>query len=344
MICPLCRYNEANKPNTHYLTDSIIRTALNLEGSNVRESGFYFTVETGNPFFDFNFQRATPIIAVENALGRDANENEIAEAKRRLYSVDKVFCSDCETRFTEIEAAFIANVLPSFRNSNLSGRSFVTIDNIRLARTFFYLQIWRSAICESIFALSEEIKESLRIDILRYRDGGEPSLFPMLITYLETLGGAFQFTNNLVGYTDDIAPRLILFNDFVIQFFSRIDQVRFFDFHGLNSPQDYMQMLNFGEDAFRVKIIHDQERLQFRSNVLRKEVVKGKMRYFEDRFVTAFNWIFGLYPPAVLVSRFLQYFVAGGEDDLLRYGRNGVGLAIMTFLIAEFPHRFPGGR
>ncbi|MBK8657107.1 MAG: hypothetical protein IPN20_25120 [Haliscomenobacter sp.] len=39
-ICALCAKNEANKKNTHYLTDGIIRSCLNEDGSNVREKGF----------------------------------------------------------------------------------------------------------------------------------------------------------------------------------------------------------------------------------------------------------------------------------------------------------------
>ena len=38
-LCKLCSQREADKKNTHYLTDSIIRTCLNKDGSNIREQG-----------------------------------------------------------------------------------------------------------------------------------------------------------------------------------------------------------------------------------------------------------------------------------------------------------------
>ena len=81
MICALCNKNEANKKNTHYLTDSIIRTCLNYKGDNEREKGYYFDLSNVNPFVEFNFQRETPYEVLKAALGREPNEEEINAAK-----------------------------------------------------------------------------------------------------------------------------------------------------------------------------------------------------------------------------------------------------------------------
>ena len=48
---------EANKKNTHYLSDGIIRKCLNIGGTNERERGYYFDISNENPFVEFNFQR-----------------------------------------------------------------------------------------------------------------------------------------------------------------------------------------------------------------------------------------------------------------------------------------------
>lgn len=68
-ICKFCQINQANKKNTHYLTDAIIRTCLNIEGSNNREKGLYFAVNSGNPFIEVNFQRLDEQ-TIEDAIGR----------------------------------------------------------------------------------------------------------------------------------------------------------------------------------------------------------------------------------------------------------------------------------
>ena len=75
-ICKLCQEREANKKNTHYLTDAIIRTCLNLGGVNDREKGLYFALDNSNPFIDFNFQRLDEL-TLESTIGRKPTEDEI---------------------------------------------------------------------------------------------------------------------------------------------------------------------------------------------------------------------------------------------------------------------------
>jgi len=61
MICALCKNREADKKNTHYLTDGIIRSCLNQDGSGDREKGFYFDLSNKSSYVEFNFQRETSV-------------------------------------------------------------------------------------------------------------------------------------------------------------------------------------------------------------------------------------------------------------------------------------------
>ncbi len=135
MICKLCGIKEANKKNTHYLTDSIIRSCLNVDGVNQREKGFMFNVSNRKVFMEFNFQRETPISSVESALGREPSEDEIEKAKQNAYSVDYVFCSSCEDIFTDIESVFVNEILPQLRGKDLTGIKEVRFqDNILITQ------------------------------------------------------------------------------------------------------------------------------------------------------------------------------------------------------------------
>jgi hypothetical protein len=120
-LCALCRKAEPDKTNTHYLTDAIIRTCLNHDGTNGREQGLYFDVSSDSPFIDFNFQRGTSVTKLEERLGRSATEEEIEKAKQIPFSVDHVFCTNCEKIFTEIENKFTQNILAKHRSVNLDG-------------------------------------------------------------------------------------------------------------------------------------------------------------------------------------------------------------------------------
>jgi hypothetical protein len=216
-ICALCQNKEANKTNTHYLTDGIIRSCLNLDGSQDREKGFYFDLSNNSAYWEFNFQRKTSIKKLEESLGRLPTDDEIEKAKQVPFSVDFIFCNDCENIFTSIESNFMDIILPKFRNSDLSKIESLSFSETKLIRLFFYIQIWRSSICEEIIDLSKSVSESLRQIILNHESISDLDLkdFPLTITYLETTGDRREYTTNVVGFTNDTNPLLIFMNDFI---------------------------------------------------------------------------------------------------------------------------------
>lgn len=68
MLCALCQENEADKTNTHYLIDGIIRRCLNEDGVNIRGKEFMFERIQQTPFLDFKFQQATSQKALLDAF------------------------------------------------------------------------------------------------------------------------------------------------------------------------------------------------------------------------------------------------------------------------------------
>ena len=70
MICALCKLEKEPKSNTHFLTDAIIRSSLNIDGGKIRERGLYFSCSNDSPYIEFNFQRDTPVTKLEKAINR----------------------------------------------------------------------------------------------------------------------------------------------------------------------------------------------------------------------------------------------------------------------------------
>ncbi len=325
MICELCKEREANKKNTHYLTDSIIRTCLNLDGANEREAGYYFDVSNNTPFVDFNFQRGTSIPKLEESLGRQATEEEIEKAKEIPFSVDYVFCSHCEDIFTSIETPFIETILPQFRQSNLTGTNQIELAQNRIAKLFFYLQVWRTAICEDVYNLSEDTMESLRLTILNSDsiDNCDIPNFPFHITYLQTVGDASAYTNNFVGCTSDRNPNIIFMNDFVIQFFEAENLIRTIEFYGLNQSNDLEQFINTNNDRVNVKVLPNQSRLDLVGRINREEKVQKSISYFVETFAKQWFIIFGGFPNQYLTQEYLEFISAGGFD-ILKYTQESI--------------------
>jgi len=84
MKCKLCRNREADKTNTHYLTDAIIRPCLNPDGGNGREEGVYFDLEYSK--IESNFQRNSSIDKVDNYFVIITNSWKKIKSKKVLLA------------------------------------------------------------------------------------------------------------------------------------------------------------------------------------------------------------------------------------------------------------------
>lgn len=291
MKCLLCGLNEATKKNTHYLTDAIIRTALNAEGGNSRETGLHWGLSTAKAGTDFGFQRSTAIAKLEEILGRSPTDEEIAQAiANTAFSVDDHFCPSCEDHFGKIEVPFIRDVLPRFREVDLTGVQELRIEDVRIFRAFFLMQVLRSALCDEMFNMSDKVLDDLKQLVLGFEtvDVAEFTKYPLLITYLQTMGGPAAYTENQVSFAVNKESQIILMNDFVIQFFETPGDVKCVDYHGLNDPTDFNDYLNTNEDAFVVKVMSDEQRKAFLTSIYQIFVDELKS-YFQAKHAKRFR-------------------------------------------------------
>lgn len=324
MTCKLCKSREADKTNTHCLTDGIIRSALNFDGGSSskrdRNKGLYYDFSTDSPFIGFGFQQSTPIEKVLKELGREPTDEEIEAAKKIPYAVDYCFCSKCEAHFGVIEDRFMSLVvIPRFRSADLSNVTEILLPEAALTNLFFYLQLWRSAVCLDGFSLPGEVAERLRLIILGYDSMLDEEIrqFPLSVTYMETSGGNFKYTENLVGFTSGKNPYLLFMNDLIVQFFESYEDIKKLDFHGLND-EDYRMYTNpVGED-FIVKIFSDSKRKGFLRSILETNV-ELKTKQIREGFTRAWIMVTRMDPPVELVDEFMTFVATSDKEPGVPY-------------------------
>jgi len=321
MICKLCETNEADKKNTHYLTDGIIRSCLNEDGVNQREKGYMFDVSSNNPFIEFSFQRTTSVTSIISALGREPNEEEIAKAKQNAFSLDYIFCKSCEDIFTSIENDFIKIVLPQLRGKDLTGAGQLKFAEKILIRQLFLLQAWRTSVCDPTFKIPDSLKGKLqKIIIDKEITEEEISSIPLNITYLNTLGDDFEYTKNLVGVAMIEGNAVIFFNDFVIQVFESVDAIKYIDIYGINDKATFSDFANYMEDEFVIKVINNDERIEIASRYYQQEKVDKSLEVFNYIFESHFYNNFGYHPSSELKAEFINGIIYGKDTtDEMRY-------------------------
>lgn len=324
MKCALCKTNEADKKNTHFLSDSIIRTCLNENGENLREKGFYFDVSNDSAFVEFNFQRRTTIEKLTTTLGREPNDEEIEKAKQIPFSVDYVFCSACEKKFTEIEESFTQKYLDNFRSNAF--KDLAKFDDYRTIKLFFLLQVWRTSVCDQMFVIPADVAEKLRLIFLNKNDVDENKFaeFPLCVSYLTTEDNVDGHTGNFVGYTDDRNPNLIIMNDFIIQFYDNDGSVKFFDFYGLNDSDNFGKFLNLDVEGFIFKILSNEQRARLLKEFIETDKVKSLTKFYAENFAKLWFTLFGNSPSSFLTHRYLIHLTQGGEKNLLQYTKENI--------------------
>ncbi|MNU98616.1 hypothetical protein D3C71_887280 [compost metagenome] len=335
--CALCLEKEATETNTHYLTDSIIRRTLNEGGSKERGKTLSFGVSNTSPFTEMSFKENTSPEKLQEALGRETTEEENeASIAQRDYSVDEVFCSACEKRFGKIESAFTDKFLKKLRmNPSLENASEVEFEkDIKIFRLFWLMQVWRSAVCTETVKLSSDISEKLRSLILLGIEVDENELkqFPLSITLLYTGTDPETHTENLVGYTSDTNPILILMGEFVIQFFENNESVRYFDFHGLNDEMTYTQFINYQETAFKVRVLSDIKRKAFLISVIDQDLVLPKFEFYMKTFIAFWVEVTGSPPPGHTVGEYTK--------ELTDFNNVPVGQVLSEERVIDFTIKF----
>lgn len=320
IVCSLCKLEKAPRKNTHYLTDSIIRTALNEGGINERDKGVYFEIDPDNLFSEMKFQRGASPEKLEELLGRPTTDEENQESKKKIeFSVNDKFCKECEDKFGLIEVNFNENILKFFREQKFSSENSLIKFNInesKILRLFFLMQFWRTSICDDTFTISPDVAEFLRVKILNieYED---LECIPLSVTYLETLPNpediddvtgepineAYKGTNH-VSVVEGSNPYIVLMNDFAIQMYDNIGQP-FESFYRLNSVESYFRLFNYNQDFFYSAVFLNDERKAFICRFT-APAVSLKNTQSVEFFCSQFEEKFGCNPDAVAISNYMD--------------------------------------
>ncbi|TQM50626.1 hypothetical protein BDE36_2373 [Arcticibacter tournemirensis] len=260
-------------------------------------------------------------LTLEATIGRKPTDGEIERAKSIPFSVDYIFCTTCEDLFSQIENKFINDILPSFRRNNLSGIENITEPDPIAVRNFFYIQIYRSAVCEDILDFPDPFLEQMRVSILGKT--GDKSI-PLNVTYLQTAGETASYTENFVGFTSDKNPYIIFMNDFIIQVYEDSDKIHLNHFYGLNEEGNYKSYINHLEEGFTFRIFENAKRKNFLNNVVIGEKVQKNIQYYQEMFDLFWRKLFGVDAPAHQKQRYIENLIKGDRNNLIKYSKEEV--------------------
>ena len=335
--CALCGNRVASKKNTHYLTDMLIRKCLNVEGCNTREKGRYHVISPYRISADFHYQTRVLPEEIKEIIGRLPTPKENQQEGKIPFSVDYVFCSDCEKNiFTSIEKDFSNRILPKFRKKTPHNTEEVVIRGTDISdlRLFFYIQLWRSCVCGKL-PLPDSLQQKLHTFILHYKNPTDEIYYiPLSITYLETRKDE-DYTGNIVTFGTTCNPYVIYMNDFVVQVYDSLENKHFCELYGINEVSSFDQYINVGENEFRVKVVNDEKRKKIMDIFMREQAEIFRYR-LHDIFIRVSLYLYGRLPEPNQFDEFMS--LLENKPIGIRYYKS----EITNELYSYFTRRVPG--
>lgn len=334
--CALCGNNIADKKNTHYLTDMIIRKCLNVEGCNTREKGRYHVISPYRISADFHYQTRVLPEEIKEIIGRTTTDEENQQEGKIPFSVDYVFCSDCEKNiFTSIEKDFSNRILPKFRKNTPHQAKEVIISgtDISKLRLFFYIQLWRSCVCGKL-SLPDSLQQKLHTFILNYKNPTDEIYdIPLTVIYLETRKDE-DYTGNIVTFGTTCNPYVIYMNDFVVQVYDSLENKHFYELYGINEVSSFDQYINVGENEFRVKVVCDEKRRGIMENFTREKA--EIFRYgLQDIFIRVSLYLYGRLPEPNQFDEFMS--LLENKPIGIRYCRSEIVKELYNYFTWHVP-------
>jgi hypothetical protein len=129
------------------------------------------------------------------------------------------------------------------------------------------------------------------------------------VTYLNTTGGAKEYTTNFVGYASGKNPYIIFMNDFVIQFSEPVEYIGYMRLYGINHPLSFGLFNNYREKKFIFKVVSNAKRKEILNEAIVDIRVKPLINSFANSFVNDWAMQFGEPPGDELVRAFIQGLV-----------------------------------
>ncbi|WP_018611883.1 hypothetical protein [Segetibacter koreensis] len=121
--CPICKTNDADKKNVHLIPWFLIKNYITEGGTGERDRELSFSI---------SLDGFTKIYAGRSILPEKIEEfgelNDLQKEKENPYSRNNIICSECESKFSRIEAIFASRFSNKRLTSEYDSKNTITIN------------------------------------------------------------------------------------------------------------------------------------------------------------------------------------------------------------------------
>lgn len=348
-LCALCQANQATKKNSHILPHFLIKTAINKEGSKLRDYELTYSISE-NEFVDIFFGRSITLDTIEEYKGRELNEEELA--KTNPFAEDDLFCPACENKISKIEEYYAHQVYHPLLKKNFTGlksdkkgNRIAQFDKVsqEIVLLFVYSIFFRCAVAkyhgfrlkkwERKFRkiLNLYLDDSIEKIQQRLKAKAEKFLYlPFINTFFERPEGDDP-TKGFVTILHTETPYFIYLNEITFHLYMKEKQVgkSSASLFGLNDIISHLEVINIRLQPFQVNII-GEEKYKKVLNVAFESMANRQMKFIKEAFIEVHKSIFRASPSLELIAYFVHIMLTQEINQGERYGRESMAQAMFT--------------
>lgn len=314
--CRLCNKAVANKTNSHVLPHFLIKTAINKDGSKLRDYELTFSFSE-NEFVDTYFGRSITLDTIEKYKGRELTEEELT--KENPFSADYVFCSDCEDKISKLEDYYSKNIYQKLlantsghKQKDSKGNDLIVFDKIssEVIFLFVYSIFFRCSITRYHGFNLKSMERKLRKLLNKYLEEdiedtirkienkkNEFRYYPIINTFFNMPGGDDP-TKNFVTILHSELPFFVYLNQVTFQLFSdkkHIGKSRQ-PFFGINDMISHKEASNMNGKSFQVVSLTEEQQKRALT-IAFESMTRRQIKFIKNTFSEVHKKIFSLIHP-----------------------------------------------
>lgn len=233
-LCGLCFQNELDNTGAHIMTDSLIRSAISVEGSRGRNREALHTISIDRIGLSYFGRDVIPEIRAQFLNDDPSVDADLSMVQNNPFIDANLVCRTCEKKFSQIENEFISKVTQPLRTGNYQnwegGVDATKFSHYLYSITELFVQInlWRcSASSKSKVKLPQDkeielgsylntiLKPSIANTLQMVKQNrGQISGHNFCLFWLDQQEG--QDSENFVFAEDSVHPFVIIANRLVI--------------------------------------------------------------------------------------------------------------------------------
>jgi len=310
MMCKLCKNKEADQTGAHIFNFALIREIYNPKDNKNRGKEIVYGISTKD-FLNVYFGNGIQPEEIQQLKGRDLTDEEI-EKNCNPFTVDNIWCRECEGKFKVLEDYFMDNLYLKLRNQN-------KVDNYNssVIRLYIYSLYWRVSVTNYCnFKLSDKEESKLR-SLLLYNAKGKVEetielaglnsrqikKMPLIFNYQEPQD---DITEHIILADLRRNPYLLIINNVAFQLFfkDKLGQCEKKYYFGLNDFGDFKKSINLNEEKLKITQINKSQSKDI-LNKVNFIIAKQKTSDFKKLFIETHLHFFRVFPLDELIRSFM---------------------------------------